>query len=334
MDTHQNFPVPLIIITGPTGVGKSDFALSLAQRISGEIINGDVGQLYAPLSIGTAKPDWRNEPVPHHLFDHLQEPVDYTVADYRRDILPIITAIRQRNNIPIIVGGSGFYLLSLLFPPTGAGNAPAPQFQERALGRAEGQFLGQCVQQTNQHLWQKLNAIDPQRAAALHPNDRYRIERALQLYATTGTIPSQAQPLLDPLVPDMLFIQITRDRAELYERINARTHAMLQAGWLEEAAALSESWRDFLRKKRLIGYSEIFDYLAAGGRDQHQLTAMLQQMTRHYAKRQLTFWRMLEKRVGELQSTHITTRVCDLTLSSVDLYLRQLESLRYKGPDL
>ena len=107
----------MIIIYGPTAVGKTDAAFKIAEHISAEIINADVGQFYTPLLIGTAKPDWKKSPVPHHLFDILDEPKDLTVAQYRELLIPVLDEIWRRNNIPIIVSGSGFYLTYIFFPP-------------------------------------------------------------------------------------------------------------------------------------------------------------------------------------------------------------------------
>jgi len=335
---QQDNPKKLIIITGPTGVGKSDFALSLAQAVQGEIINGDVGQFYAPLSIGTAKPDWHNELVPHHLFDHITTPTNYTVAEYRKDLIPLIAQIQERGSTPIIVGGSGFYLLSLFFPPK---ENCLPAAQEPALGTGG---LAALAIQTNEQLWTQLNEIDPERASAINVNDRYRLERALTLYATTGELPSVHKPRYEPIVEDYLLVQVTRDREELYSRIDQRVIQMFDQGWVNEVASLPPAWHDFLQTKRLIGYPEIIDCLVSGQiskQDEHRssvdkatdskdyvfglpagespLIAQIQKITRNYAKRQLTFWRMLEKRIKADKML-----VCNLTLSGVDLYLRQI----------
>src|SRR5579859_8042174 len=106
-----------LVITGPTGVGKTDFALDLAQHIPSEIINADMGQCYKPLTIGTSKPDWKSQATPHHIFDVLDEPAHFSVTDYREKVLDLIHGIWSRNKLPIIVGGSGFYIKSLFFPP-------------------------------------------------------------------------------------------------------------------------------------------------------------------------------------------------------------------------
>src|SRR5579863_9779399 len=107
----------MLIVYGPTGVGKTDVALAIAQHIPAEIINMDMGQFYTPLSIGTAKPDWKNSPIPHHLFDIIDTPINYTVAEYRTMLYKTVQEVIGRGNLPILVGGSGFYLHSLLFPP-------------------------------------------------------------------------------------------------------------------------------------------------------------------------------------------------------------------------
>src|SRR5271156_1977599 len=113
MKTKVNHPC-MLIVYGPTGVGKTDLALAIAKRIPAEIINMDVGQFYTPLSIGTAKPDWKQSPIPHHLFDIINNPINYTVNDYRTVLYTTVKEILARGNLPILVGGSGFYLHSLL----------------------------------------------------------------------------------------------------------------------------------------------------------------------------------------------------------------------------
>ena len=118
----------MLIIFGPTAVGKTDFALKVAERVPAEIVNMDVGQLYTPLSIGTAKPNWRSETVPHHLFDYVDKPRNITVVEYRKILLEVLEDIWQRGKLPIIVGGSGFYLKSIFFPPCADEGVMSPDF--------------------------------------------------------------------------------------------------------------------------------------------------------------------------------------------------------------
>lgn len=278
----------LIIIYGPTGSGKTDCALSLPASFTREIINADVGQLYKPLSVGTAKPDWHSESIPHHLFDIVTTPSDYTVIEYKKAVLKKIDAIHTRGATPFLVGGSGFYILSLFFTPQHhcVKQQQQPQIYESTL--------------TNQALWELLNKQDPVRAHAIHYNDRYRVVRALQLCAQNYD-PSCMQPDYYPLPYDVLLVFLHPERTQLYATINARTHNMFEQGWISETKALLDtSWESFLKKKKLIGYNDIIDYLRSGDCSEYkeqQLKMCIQKKTRNYAKRQITFWRMMQKKL-------------------------------------
>lgn len=303
---------PFVIIYGPTGVGKSDLALALAAKNSITIINMDVGQLYEPFGVGTAKPDWKHEVTPHYLFDHLKEPRDYTVVEYRSDVASLLMQSNQQHRIPVAVGGSGFYAVSLLF-----------EHQAHAAHDLRTTYEAQ----ETESLWQELKKVDPERAAVLHPNDRYRIVRALSLWHATHEKPSSKKPLYKPLAPFFL-LGVMRDRHELYERINARTESMLAGGWIEEVKNLIDTpWEGFLRKKNLIGYPDVFDYVR-GRLSYPDLVRTIQLQTRHYAKRQCSFWRMLENmaRKGIEKTGDTVSRVAmvNLTSTPVDSYINQL----------
>lgn len=296
----------MIIIFGPTGVGKSAFAVELGRHIPAEIINADIGQLYTPLTIGTAKPAWRSEEIPHHMFDLIDEPRNYTVKEYRSTIYPLLHEIWQRGNIPIIVGGSGFYLHALLFPPQAG-----PTADEDAIPAD----------------WDLLHRIDPVRAKNIHPHDAYRIKRALSIWFATGIAPSHWKRPYQPPAPYLL-IQLTRDRAQLYEQINARTITMLAEGWLDECRSLyGTEWELFVRKKKLIGYSELFDYMA-GTKSFEDAIATIQQKTRNYAKRQETFGAFLSRTIRQSAASNNQRRetVEQVNLTSTDphLYINQL----------
>lgn len=350
-------PEPIYLILGPTGVGKSDFALSFADTVDGEIINCDVGQFYVPLTIGTAKPAWKQEAIPHHLFDILSEPRDYTVAAYRQAVAEKIKEIRGRGKTPLIVGGSLFYAQALFFPP--CNTLPlhvVPRDASQHEQATSDNFLASpnLAQCSTQELWDRLAAIDPERARVLHTHDRYRIERALNLWESTGVLPSSCKPVYDPVFDHWTVLYLTRERAELYERINTRTRIMIeQQGWKEEVASLSLSWHPFVRKKGLIGYGEILDALAQGISDE-ELIATIQQETRHYAKRQETFWRSMARKlsitdahsiidahsitatrgitVSQIPTAHDNTADTNkiinvnLTFLDVDLYIKQLQT--------
>src|SRR5579863_8271250 len=194
----------ILIFYGPTGVGKTNIALSIAARIPSEIINMDVGQFYTPLSIGTAKPDWENEPVTHHLFDIIDSPRNYTVVEYRTSLQNKIREIVERGNLPIIVGGSSFYLHSLFFPPS----LHIPENSQSSIP-------------FDDYSWDALYAIDPQRAMSIDKNDPYRIMRALDIWNKTGKIPTSTTPEYDPIA-DFSLIYVIRDTQELNKRINDR----------------------------------------------------------------------------------------------------------------
>jgi tRNA dimethylallyltransferase len=304
----------ILILYGPTGVGKTDVALSIAQQISAEIINMDMGQFYTPLSIGTAKPDWKNSPIPHHLFDVIDNPINYTVAEYRTLLYKTVYEVIERGNLPILVGGSGFYLHSLLFPP----HDSFPDIDITPFYSARSD------------LWQELYAIDPQRALNIDKADTYRIRRALGIWHATGKLPSSYAPQYNPGV-DFLLIFLERDRQELKKRIDDRVVEMFEAGWIAESKKLiGTPWQEFIAKKNLIGYSEIFDYLA------HEQTKeaynnMIEQIrikTRQYAKRQFTFWRKLEREIKQKNGYTGTNIGCletaNLTNLNINLYIDEL----------
>jgi len=311
--TEPTASSPLVILYGPTGVGKTDLVLALAEVVPTAVINMDVGQLYTPFGIGTAKPDWKSELTPHYLFDHLNEPLDYTAADYRLEVAQLATATHQQGRMPCAVGGSGFYAYSLLFAHQGVKTPSiAAELQDVATG----------------DLWERLAGIDPERAGAINKNDRYRLERALALWQATGEKPSTKKPLFAPVAQPFLVLGVMREREDLYVRINKRTKLMLKEGWIEEVAGLvGTPWEDFLRKKRLIGYPEVFDYVK-GVLSYPDLVRIIQEQTRQYAKRQICFWRMMERNVQQeldaRKDSQSAIKTLNLTNRSFDRYIKQL----------
>jgi tRNA dimethylallyltransferase len=303
----------VIFIYGPTASGKSDFAEKLAAQIPAEIINMDSAQIYTPLTIGTAKPDLKKSPIKQHLFDIKDHPENLTVHAYRELVQEKINEIHKRKHIPILVGGSGFYLKALLFRLV-SGTVPENKVQFN-------------IDIPEQDMWERLKEIDPERALSIHPNDYYRIKRALEIWFVTGKKPSEYKPIYDPVAPFVL-VHVTREKKELYRRIDKRVVQMVQAGWLDEAKKLlGTPWELFVQEKGIIGYAEIIGYLKHVY-DLQQATEMIAQRTRNYAKRQETFWRMLKKIVVDTQKENsgkygkITE--FDLTYPDNDLYIKQL----------
>jgi tRNA dimethylallyltransferase len=282
----------VIIVTGPTASGKTDFAEQLARTLPIEMINADVGQFYTPLTVGTAKPDWRKLPFKSHLFDILNTPCDMSVADYRQQVLAIVSDVTVRGNVPVIVGGSLFYLKALMFPP----QAPVPV----AVKPEAVDFSQDTVS-----LWKILQTIDPERAAALHPNDRYRIERALMIWQETGSKPSQLVPLYDPpFHANWVFMQPALPVLE--KRIYVRTEQMVcTGGWIEEARTLlGTPWEAFVQQKGFIGYAELIRLLrgAQTEREIEDVIALIGLRTRQYARRQLIFLKKFKTQLEEHRS--------------------------------
>lgn len=296
----------IVIIAGPTGVGKSDFAETLAERIDGEIINADQGQLYEPLSIGTAKPDWKNKSMMHHLFDLVTTPRNYSNAEYQKRVKECIAQVHARGKRAIIVGGTGFYYQMLLFD-----FLPLP---EKKLSDPLQNYAG---------TWHELNKIDPVRAAAIHPHDQYRIDRALEIFHEHQVLPSSLGLKYNPTMPYIL-VHIHRTTEDLYARINMRTGIMINDGWLSETQNLPPEWKEFVKEKKTIGYNDILDY-QDNRIDYETLVKTIQQKTRNYAKRQRTFFKTLLKKIPVCDHKHI--QEINLTLSPVDLYLNQLIKL-------
>lgn len=330
--------LPTIIIMGATGVGKSDFAEKLAREIGGEIINCDVGQFYTPLTIGTAKPDWKSSDIPQHMFDILDTPENYSVTAYRARVEQLIKEITARDKLPIIVGGSGFYVHALFFPP-----------QDVVLPNLRDTSLGDEVKKEKREIsWEELFRIDPERAQKIHPHDSYRITRALQLWDMTGVLPSEQKPLYKSVSDNTILVHVSREREELYERINARTLDMLlgsadaedsyfdfdaYSGWVGEVKRLTEAWHEFLVKKGIIGYPEIISFLHDPSLSLPRLVSAIQKSTRNYAKRQITFWRMLSQKL-KMHGYEDSIIEANLTLSPIDLYIRQLQKrVAYERPE-
>lgn len=212
------------VIIGPTASGKTLLAEHLASISQGEIINADMGQFYEPLTIGTAKPLWRIKPFACHLFDIVTTPTEFNASVFRTAVIDCVHRCTAHQKKPFIVGGSLFYVKSLFFPPYSIKqiehHSPIDTITDSAT------------------LWRMLNEIDPDRAQAIHPNDRYRITRALTLWHTTGQKPSTLNPQFNAPF-DACIIALEPSEKELKEHIAARTaHMINEEGWIQEAEHL------------------------------------------------------------------------------------------------
>ena len=279
--------LPLIIIVGPTGVGKSALGLALAQKIGGEIISGDSVQVYRKLDIGSAKPSAAERAlVPHHLIDSMDLVESFTAANFKELAVSMIADIRSRGRKPIVVGGTGLYIRSLLDPydflQRGAEDIRA-KWQE--FGRIHG----------NEALYRELTARDRETAGKLHPNDVLRIVRALEISELTGTPASKLQRFphdqYQALDPSVIYTGLTATRQTIYERIDRRCTAMLEQGLIEETKALlDEGYASSLKPLQSIGYRHAVWFLK-GLATKNETLRLLKRDTRHFAKRQLTWFR-------------------------------------------
>ncbi|MBU5323764.1 tRNA (adenosine(37)-N6)-dimethylallyltransferase MiaA [Lacticaseibacillus paracasei] len=271
----------IVMIVGPTAVGKSDLGVYLAQQLHGEVINGDAYQIYRHMDIGTAKitPE-EMQGVPHHLLDIADPTVAYSVAKFKKAATAMIDTVADRQQLPILVGGTGFYLNSLRLNLPLGGKAPPTAIRQR----------WQVALATNGQswLWQQLAQRDPDAAQQIAPANTRRVIRALEVGESTGRRFSD-QPQPAPLF-STLVIGLTTDRAVLYDRINARVDAMMQAGLLAEVEQLLKTVPADAQAMQAIGYKELVPYLH-GQAELADCVALIKQHSRHFAKRQLTYFR-------------------------------------------
>jgi tRNA dimethylallyltransferase len=275
----------LVVVLGPTASGKSTLGIRLAEKLGGEILVCDSTQVYRHFDIGTAKvPASEQRGIAHHLVD-LCEPAEiFTAGDYRRRALEALADLRARKILPILTAGTGLYLRALL-----EGLADAPQRSEEIRAR-----LRQRVEQRGpEHLHRVLARLDPESAARISSPDTQKIIRAIELRLLTGKpmgeIHRSGRDALQGY--EIIKIGLQPPRAVLYARIHARTDAMLAAGWLEEVRALIASGVPADAKPfQFIGYSQLREVLA-GRLSEKDAVQQIQQATRRFAKRQLTWFR-------------------------------------------
>lgn len=279
----------VIVISGPTGCGKSDLALQLAQQIDGEIISADSMQVYRGMDIGTAKPTQSERLlVPHHLIDIRDISDHFNVVDFYYEARQMCQQVLDRGNVPIITGGSGFYLHSLLYgPPSGPPSVP----ELRQNLEEEIERLG------SESLYERLVQLDPSYAKSITKNDKQKIVRALEIIALTQKQVSKLswKGRRKPQNYDFRCWFLHRPKERLYERIEKRCEKMLELGFLDEVKRLKEMGiKNNTSASQAIGYRQALDYLEKLEPDEaeyQQFVNSFKQATRHYAKRQFTWFR-------------------------------------------
>ena len=276
----------IICIAGPTASGKTALSIALAKTLNGEIISCDSMQVYKRMNIGTAKPTAAEmENIPHHMLSVAEPWEDFSVGKYCDMATPIVDDILARGKTAIIVGGTGLYMDALI---RGNAFAPCPSTgcRERLEKLAEEQGIEAVIAQ--------LREVDPESAERLHPSDQKRIIRAMEVYLKTGKTITQHNletQQIPPRYNPVWFALEDTERATLYERIDHRVEEMLRLGLLDEIKALlAEGVPEKATAMQAIGYKEFVDALA-GRSSLETATALVQQASRKYAKRQLTWFR-------------------------------------------
>jgi tRNA dimethylallyltransferase len=280
---------PLIAIVGPTAAGKSALALRLAQRLNGEIVNGDSRLVYRGMDIGTAKPSPEERAlVPHHLVDILDPDEPFSLAIYLTQARRAIDAVHARGGLPFLVGGTGQYIWGLLE------GFRAPQVPPNAALRAS--LEAQAIEEGHQALWQRLHDVDPIAASRIDPRNVRRVVRAMEVYRETGISFSQAQRR-EPPPYRTLVLGLTMERTRLYQRIDGRVEAMVEAGWPQEVSRLlEEGYSPALPSMSTLGYRDMAAHVL-GDLSMEEVVLRVKSATHRFARRQYAWFRPRDPRI-------------------------------------
>lgn len=274
----------LLVIVGPTAVGKTALSVHLAKLFSGEILSCDSTQVYRGMNIGTAKvtPD-EQQGIPHHLLDICNPDENFSVSQYQKLATQTIAAIQQRGHLPILVGGTGLYVEAVVYGYHIPKSGQKPELRE-ALEKEDSYAL---------HT--RLKTVDPLSAARIHPHNRKRVIRALEVYLQTGRPFSAQTNRRKPRYKRVLWLGLTMPRSLLYQRVNQRVEEMIAHGWLDEVKMLlKQGYHTELQSMHAIGYRELAQVLT-GHMTLREAIPKIQQATRKYAKRQLTWFRRIKE---------------------------------------
>lgn len=304
--------IPLIVIAGPTASGKTSLAVEVAKAIGGEVVSADSVQIYKYLDIGSAKPTPEEmQGIPHYMVGEIDPSRDFSVADFTAMAHKYIADIYSRGKIPILAGGTGLYINSVVNDV---------DFEDEQVDENLRKELWDLSKEKGaDYMMQMLRQIDPVSAERIHQNNMVRVIRAIEFYKTTGIpishhqeLTKQKQSRYNPCI-----IAIEHDREKLYERINLRVDIMMQNGLLDEVRSLiNMGYRKSLNSMKGIGYKEVMDYLD-GNMTYDELCEMIKQMSRRYAKRQITWFKKDSRTIWVKYSGNI---VCD-TLKIIDKFL-------------
>lgn len=267
----------ILVVVGPTAIGKSNLAISLAQKFNGEIINGDSIQVYKELNIASAKINKRQmKNIPHHLLDYKEVTDDYNVAIFQEDARKAIQDITSRNKLPIVCGGTGLYIKALLYDYT--------------FLKQNEVITNDYSQYSNQQLFDMLKQLDPKSTLNIHPNNRKRVIRALDMAKSGNSKSEQEDKQQHKMLYDSKIISLTMDREKLRSRIDQRIENMLKEGLIDEINYLFNKYPYDLHCFQGIGYKEFIPYYKNNSTLQ-QCIEEVKTHTKQFAKRQYTWFR-------------------------------------------
>ena len=275
----------VIVICGPTASGKTALSIQLAQKINGEIISSDSMQIYKDMNIGTAKPDKQEmQGIKHYLLDFVEPNQRYSVADYKKDAENAIEDILQKGKVPIIVGGTGLYVDSLIYGIEYPNIEFDENYRKKLEKRAEKEGL--------EKLYEEARKIDPQAMEKISRNDQKRILRVLEIYNATGKTKTEQEieSRKNEVQYDYRVFAINMDREKLYDRINKRVDIMIQKGLIEEVENLLKKYNEFPTAMQGLGYKEVVEYLQ-GKVLKEDMIENIKRESRRYAKRQITWFK-------------------------------------------
>ena len=309
--THHP-PSRIITLIGPTCVGKTAVGIALARHLNAEIISADSRQIYRYMDIGTAKPSSEEQQiVPHHLIDIVNPDVRFSAGEFARQADKVLDNLHQQGKSPLIVGGAGLYLQALM---GGLFTSPVIPPDVRAKVAAHLQAM------PTDSLYNKLQTVDVESSARIHPNDRQRIERALEVYEATGTSLTAWHRKSAPGKPDhaLMLIGLNRPRVELYDRINQRVDRMLDRGLVEEVhRLLGLGYTEVSCALKTFGYAEILNYIK-GSVSLEAAADQIRLQSRRYAKRQLTWFRNREEILWiDIEGDESPNSICDRIVAQI-----------------
>ena len=273
------------VIGGPTASGKSKLAVELAKKVNGEIISADSMQIYKEMNIGTAKVNKEEmQGVQHYLVDFVSPDERYSVSNFKKDAEKAIEEILEKGKTPIVVGGTGLYIDSLIY---------GIEFQNEEVDLEYREKLNKIADEKGlESLYKKAQEIDPEAMKKISINDRKRIIRVLEIYHKTGKTKTEQelQSRKNEVKYEYKVFAITMDREKLYERIEKRVDFMIEQGLIEEVKQILEKYHTFPTAMQGLGYKEVVEYLK-GSCTKEEMIEKIKKETRHYAKRQLTWFR-------------------------------------------